>query len=250
MTATTAPSLPARAPDRAPRGRVHRACARCCSSRARHRRSARWRRCCGRSSGSSPSRRSSARARRTSRIGTNPWLCLAAGVALAVTAATVAAMARAATPHRRSWCAWMAFAGYVVLGIGFLILARVTVETASRTAFLDGAVIGTAMVMLLWVSLIAPMHTEAMDAAHRITPRDGPRCATACSWRSSRGSRSRPVGGRRRCGCSRSRSRSCSSPTSPASTARNFDADIAVYVDVLRASAWALLGLAALLSPA
>ena len=109
------------------------------------------------------------KAHRAPRIGTNPWLCLAAGISLAVSPATVASIARAADTTPPLWSSWLAFAGYVMLGVGFLILARVTVDTASRTAFLDGAVIGTAMVMVLWVSLIAPLHMESMDIAHRIT---------------------------------------------------------------------------------
>jgi diguanylate cyclase (GGDEF)-like protein/PAS domain S-box-containing protein len=187
------------------------------------------------------------RARRTSRIGTNPWLCLGAGISLAVSAATVASVARAAGETPPLWTSWMAFAGYVTLGIGFLVLARVTVETASRTAFLDGAVIGTATVMLLWVSLIAPLHTETMDVAHRIAlamspVRDGVLVAILV-WITLAPGRRTPalrllafavgillvadlVG----------------------STARNFDVDVASYVVVLRASAWAALGLAALLS--
>jgi diguanylate cyclase (GGDEF)-like protein/PAS domain S-box-containing protein len=106
---------------------------------------------------------------RTSRIGTNPWLCLAAGVSCTVTAATAASVAHGAGASVPLWSSWMACAGYVMLGVGFLILAQVTIDTASRTAFLDGAVIGTAMVMVLWVSLIAPLHTETMDVAHRVT---------------------------------------------------------------------------------
>ena len=41
--------------------------------------------------------------RRTSRIGTNPWLCLAAGVSFAVTAATVAGVARASDSTPPLW---------------------------------------------------------------------------------------------------------------------------------------------------
>ena len=187
------------------------------------------------------------RTRQTSRIGTNPWLCLAAGVALAVSAATVGSVARAAGATPPLWCAWPAFAGYVALGVGFLILARVTVETASRTAFLDGAVIGTATVMLLWVSLIAPMHTETMDAAHRITlamwpVRDGVLVAIL-AWITLAPGRRTPA--------LRLLALSVAIlllADLVGSTARNFDADVAAYVEVLRASAWSLLGLAALLS--
>ena len=144
-----------------------------------------------------------------------------------------AAVARAADATPPLWCAWLAFAGYVALGIGFLILARVTVETASRTAFLDGAVIGTATVMLLWVSLIAPMHTETMDAAHRITlamspVRDGVLVAILAWITLAPG---------RRTSALRLLALSVAIlllADLVGSTARNFGADVAVYVEALR----------------
>src|SRR6478609_2732636 len=183
--------------------------------------------------------------RRTSRIGTNPWLCLAAGVSFAVTAATVAGVARAADDTPQLWTSWMAFAGYVMLGVGFLILARVTIDTASRTAFLDGAVIGTAMVMVLWVSLVAPLHTEGMDAAQRVTlamapVRDGILVAILAWISLAPGRRSTSL-------------RVFAFAIAlllvadlAASMALNLDTDINAVLDPLRAGAWALFGLAGL----
>ncbi len=141
----------------------------------------------------------------------------------------------------------MAFSGYVILGVGFLILARVTVETASRTAFLDGAVIGTATVMLLWVSLIAPMHTETMDLAHRITltmapVRDGVLVAILAWIALAPGRRTTAL---------RLLALAVGillAADIVGSTARNFDADVSLYLEVIRASAWSLFGLAALVS--
>jgi diguanylate cyclase (GGDEF)-like protein/PAS domain S-box-containing protein len=183
--------------------------------------------------------------RRTSRIGTNPWLCLAAGVSFAVTAATVAGVARAGDTTPPLWCSWMAFAGYVMLGIGFLILARVTIDTASRTAFLDGAVIGIAMIMVLWVSLVAPLHTEGMDAAQRVTlamvpVRDGILVAILAWISLAPGRRSTSL-------------RILAFAIGlllvadlAACTARNLDTHIDAALDPLRAGAWALFGLAGL----
>ena len=137
----------------------------------------------------------------------------------------MASVARAADTSPPLWSLWLAFAGYVLLGIGFLVHARVRVDTASRTAFLDGAVIGTAMVMVLWVSLIAPLHMEFMDIAHRVTLamapiRDGVLVAIL-AWICLAPGRRTPA-----LHSSRSRSASCWSPTSPSSTARNLDTDI------------------------
>src|SRR6478735_3367237 len=155
MTATPAPSLPAHAPDRVLAAAYTGTCAALlvASALTSDRVATALRALIGILAVLALLRK----ARRAPRIGTNPWLCLAAGISLAVSAATVASIARIGDATPPLWSSWLAFAGYVVLGIGFLILGRVTVDTASRTAFLDGAVIGTAVVMLLWVSLIADL---------------------------------------------------------------------------------------------
>jgi len=243
VTAISSPSLPARAPDRALAAGYTLVCAvlLVASTLTDPRTGAALRALLGLLAVAALLRT----ARRTSRIGTNPWLCLAAGVSFAVTAATVAGVARAAddTPHL--WTSWMAFAGYVMLGVGFLILARVSIDTASRTAFLDGAVIGTAMVMVLWVSLAAPLHTDAMDVAHRVTlamapVRDGILVAILAWISLAPGRRSTSlrllafaiglllVADLASC------------------TARNLDTDINAVLEPLRAGAWAVFGLAGL----
>lgn len=109
-------------------------------------------------------------ARRTSRVGTNPWLCIGAGLSLWVAGITVDAFARLDHTRVPLWPQWLAFAGFVALTIGVIVLARVTTDVASRTAVIDALVIGTAMAMVLWVALIAPLHaTGTMSVAGRIT---------------------------------------------------------------------------------
>ncbi len=245
MTATSAPSLPARAPDRALPAAYTSACAGLlvASAVTSDRVGAALRALIGILAVLALLRK----ARRAARIGTNPWLCLAAGVSLAVSGATVATVARAADTSTPLWSLWLAFAGYVLLGIGFLVHARVRVDTASRTAFLDGAVIGTAMVMVLWVSLIAPLHMEIMDIAHRVTlamapMRDGVLVAIL-AWICLAPGRRTPA------------LRVLAFAVGillvadlASSTARNVDTDIHQYLEPLRASAWALFGLAGLIA--
>ncbi len=109
-------------------------------------------------------------AQRTSRVGTNPWLCIGAGLSLWVTGVTVDAFARLDHSPIPWWPQWLAFAGFVALTIGVVVLARVTSDVASRTAVIDALVIGTAMAMVLWMALIAPLHaTATMSVARRIT---------------------------------------------------------------------------------
>ncbi len=245
MTATPVPSLSARAPDRALAAAYTFGCAGLlvASAAVAGRGGALLRALIGIAAVAALLRRT----RRTSRIGTNPWLCLAAGVSLAVSAGTVSSLARAAGGTPPLWSAWMTFAGYVMLGIGFLIFARVTVETASRTAFLDGAVIGTAMVMLLWVSLIAPMHTESMDVAQRVTlamapVRDGVLVAILAWITLAPGRRSHALH------LLALAVAILLTADLVGSTARNFDVDVVLYLELLRAAAWSLFGLAALVS--
>ncbi|MGZ4676126.1 MAG: diguanylate cyclase domain-containing protein [Acidimicrobiia bacterium] len=107
-------------------------------------------------------------ARRTSRIGTNPWVCFAAGIALTATAATVVAFAVARSEPRPIETAWLEFAGTLAIAVGFAHLARLRDDPASRTAALDATVIGAASIMVLWVALVAPLHLEALSADRRI----------------------------------------------------------------------------------
>ena len=120
MTATPAPSLPAHAPDRVLAAAYTGTCAALlvASALTSDRVATALRALIGILAVLALLRK----ARRAPRIGTNPWLCLAAGISLAVSAATVASIARIADATPPLWSSWLAFAGYVVLGIGFLIL--------------------------------------------------------------------------------------------------------------------------------
>jgi diguanylate cyclase (GGDEF)-like protein/PAS domain S-box-containing protein len=182
---------------------------------------------------------------RSSRIGINPWFCIAVGVLLAATGATAAALGRDGGGSAPLWSSWAACAGYASIGVGFLVLARVTVDRASRAAFLDGAVIGTAVVMVLWVSLIAPLHTEVMSIAERVTlamvpVRDGVLVAILAWISLAPGRRTTAL-------------RLLAFAVGlllladlASSTARNLDTNIFDVLDPVRAGAWALLGLAGL----
>jgi diguanylate cyclase (GGDEF)-like protein/PAS domain S-box-containing protein len=244
MTAPPAPSLPAPAPDRALAAAYTCLCAALLVASAvvaDARLSAGLRALVGVAAVAALLRTT----RRTSRIGTNPWFCLAAGVSFALTASTVASLARAAADAPPLWSYWAGFAGYVLIGVGFVILARVSVDTASRSAFLDGGVIGTAVVMVLWVSLIAPLNTADMDVAHRITlamvpVRDGVLVAIL-AWISL-------APGRRTAAL-----RLLAVAVTllllgdlAEAAARNLDTEIFDVIEPLRACAWAVFGLAGL----
>jgi len=180
---------------------------------------------------------------RTPRIGTNPWLCLAAGIGLATSGSTVAAVAHAAAVTTPLWAAWMVTAGYFAIGIAFLILARVRFDVASRTAFIDGTVVGAAVVMVLWVSIIAPLHMDDMNVAARITlglvpARDGVLVAIL-AWIS--------LAPGRRSDALRLLALAVGMLLAgdlAVSAARNLHTDVYSFVDPLRAAAWSLTGLA------
>ncbi len=100
--------------------------------------------------------------RRSTRIGTNPWLCFAAGVALWAGGSAVGGLAATRGVAVPSWADGMSLAGYLAFGIGFVALARIGSDPASRTAALDAFVLGTATVLALWVGFIAPLPTASM----------------------------------------------------------------------------------------
>jgi diguanylate cyclase (GGDEF)-like protein/PAS domain S-box-containing protein len=182
---------------------------------------------------------------RTPRIGTNPWLCLAAGIGLATSGSTVVAVARATGPSSPLWAVWIVTAGYVAIGVAFLILARVRFDVASRTAFIDGTVIGVAVVMVLWVSVVAPLHTQAMSVAGRVTlglvpARDGVLVAILAWISLAPGRRSDAL---RLLGFAVAM---LLAGDLALSAARSLGTDVHTIVAPLRAAAWALAGLAGL----
>ncbi len=100
--------------------------------------------------------------RRSSRIGTNPWLCFAAGLALWAGGSAVGSFAATRGVAVPTWADGMCLAGYLAFGIGFACFARIGSDPASRTAALDAFVLGTATVLALWVGFIAPLPTASL----------------------------------------------------------------------------------------
>ena len=100
--------------------------------------------------------------RRSTRIGTNPWLCFAAGVALWAGGSAVGGLATTRGVAVPTWADGMILAGYVAFAIGFAGFARIGSDPASRTAALDAFVLGTTTVLALWVGFIAPLPTASM----------------------------------------------------------------------------------------
>ena len=100
--------------------------------------------------------------RRSTRIGTNPWLCFAAGLALWVAGSAVGSLALTRGLAVPTWAEGMCLAGYVAFAIGFAGFARIGSDPASRTAALDAFVLGTATVLALWVGFLAPLPAHGL----------------------------------------------------------------------------------------
>ena len=107
-------------------------------------------------------------ARRSPRLGANPWLCIAAGLALW----TVGRLARDLALHHGTrishWTDAMSLLGYLCVGIGVTIMARLRSDAASRTAFLDASVVAIAGAMLIWALLVTPHTTTSTDTVDRL----------------------------------------------------------------------------------
>jgi diguanylate cyclase (GGDEF)-like protein/PAS domain S-box-containing protein len=108
-------------------------------------------------------------ARRLPRVGTNPWLCLATATACWTSAIVVGLFARRSGATQPAVVDLMFLAGYLATGTAFLLVARVRASTASRAAFLDGAVLGVAAATVLWVGFVAPNIHASLDPLHRTT---------------------------------------------------------------------------------
>ena len=107
-------------------------------------------------------------ARRTQRVGTNPWICVAVGIGLWVSGSMVLSFSEIGGGARPYWADAIHFAGYIAIGIGFVVFARVAADVTSRTAMLDACVIAIAAAMVLWVAFVAPELTNSMSVAHRL----------------------------------------------------------------------------------
>ncbi len=96
-------------------------------------------------------------ARRSARIGTNPWLCIAAGIAFWTSGYLVGDITHVGGHTPSHWTDVMSLFGYLFFGIGLSVIARLRADAPSRTAFLDASVLAIAGAMLIWVLLVTPI---------------------------------------------------------------------------------------------
>lgn len=106
-------------------------------------------------------------ARRTGVVGTNRWRFLAGGVWLVAAGAMLLTLTAAHEGPARIWGEMVELAGVLTIGGAFAVLARLRSDPASRTAFLDASVVGAAVVMVLWVALVAPLHPQLQSLPGR-----------------------------------------------------------------------------------
>ena len=107
-------------------------------------------------------------ARRNQRIGTNPWICIAAGISLWVCGDVMTSLAHVAGHRPAHWTDLVTLLGYVAVGIGIVIIARLRTDAPSRTAFLDASVLAVAVAMLIWVVLIASNDPASSNTVDRL----------------------------------------------------------------------------------
>lgn len=92
-------------------------------------------------------------ARHSYRIGPNPWVCIAVGVALWTTGYLLRDLTAGRNGH---WSDAMSLLGYLAIGTGLAIIARLRSDSPSRIAFLDASVIAIAAAMLVWAFRVTP----------------------------------------------------------------------------------------------
>ncbi|MBK5287286.1 MAG: GGDEF domain-containing protein [Acidimicrobiia bacterium] len=108
-------------------------------------------------------------ARRNARVGANPWICIATGIALWSSGAMlrdVAALQGATSGH---WGDLLTLAGYTAFGTGMLVVGNLRTDASSRTAFLDASVFGIAVALVMWAVLINPFETVQTSTIDRLT---------------------------------------------------------------------------------
>ena len=71
-------------------------------------------------------------ARRSRRVGVNPWLCIAIGVALWTTGALVRGLSGVQSVQISHAADAMSLLGYVAVGAGVAVIARIRSDAASR----------------------------------------------------------------------------------------------------------------------
>ncbi len=100
-------------------------------------------------------------ARRSHRIGPNPWLCIGFGITLWTTGYLLRDLLTVHGDRASYWPDASALLGYVAIGVGLTIIARLRTDTASRIAFLDASVVAIAIAMLLWAVLVTPQESAS-----------------------------------------------------------------------------------------
>jgi diguanylate cyclase (GGDEF)-like protein/PAS domain S-box-containing protein len=106
-------------------------------------------------------------ANRTGVVGTKRWQFLAGGVWLVAVGAVLLTLTAAHRGPPRIWGEGFELAGVLTIGGAFAVLAHLRRDPESRTAFLDASVVGAAVVMVLWVALVAPLHPQSLPLAER-----------------------------------------------------------------------------------
>ena len=96
-------------------------------------------------------------ARRSHQTGPNPWVCIAAGVAMWTTGYLLRDLMAGRNGH---WSDAMSLLGYLAIGTGLAIIARLRSDSPSRIAFLDASVIAIASAMLVWAFWVTPPGTS------------------------------------------------------------------------------------------
>ena len=107
-------------------------------------------------------------AHRNQRVGTNPWICIATGIALWSSGAwlrDVAAIHGASSGH---WGDLLSLVGYLAFGAGMLVVGNLRNAASSRTAFLDVSVFGIAAALLIWATLVNPFETAQTNTIDRL----------------------------------------------------------------------------------
>ncbi len=106
---------------------------------------------------------------RTGVVGTRRWRFLAAGVWLVAAGSMLLTLTAAHEGPDRIWGELLELAGVLTIGGAFAVLAHLRRDPASRTAFLDASVVGAAVVMVLWVALVAPLHPQSLPWGDRFS---------------------------------------------------------------------------------
>ena len=96
-------------------------------------------------------------ARRSHQTVPNPWVCIAAGVAMWTTGYLLRDLMAGRNGH---WSDAMSLLGYLAIGTGLAIIARLRSDSPSRIAFLDASVIAIASAMLVWAFWVTPPGTS------------------------------------------------------------------------------------------